>query len=945
MLFEYEPLRLDDEPALNKRRVPFLVKFLSLLIIGSSILWSGFHLLKLNRDGPCATMHRFGDCSGGAGSCTANAKDGAPIRDVLPDCVKPTHYDLTIDTCLETFTFSGRSVIALDVRTSGVRSITLNSKDLVLSLADFSTPKGLSLSADRIEYNEQREEATIHFPSELAKGIASLSVSFTGSINDKMAGFYRSKFTNLLGKEEFMAVTQFEPTDARRAFPCWDEPNAKATFSITLIVDGRYTALSNMNVVSESLSGSRKTVSFAKTPIMSTYLIAFVVGALEFVEATNQNGTLVRVYAPPGLSQQGKFALECGTKTLDFFTKYFDTPYPLPKMDMVAIPDFGSGAMENWGLVTYRTVYLLYDEENSSTKTKQNIAYVVGHELAHQWFGNLVTMDWWTDLWLNEGFATWVGTLAADFLFPEWNSWREFIVDDHASGLKLDALRSSHPIEVDVRNPAEINQIFDAISYSKGAAVIRMLVSYLGEADFKSGMQSYLRKHMYGNATTNDLWHSLGEASGKPVNEIMTSWTRQIGYPVLHVTRASSTTLKLCQQRYLSAGDVKEEDDQCLWWIPLRMALFDGSRQQPSIRNDIQSKKEASIEIDPRVTFFKFNFGTTGFFRVSYPEQDFKHLSSAISRGILSAEDRIGLLNDAFSLAYSGNHSLTVPLSLLESFRDESDYLVWSEISTHLSLLHSIWWEQPIEIRNKISSLIRHLCQKPLKVLGFEPAEEGEPEITGLLRALIIGLAGRHNDQGVIAEAKERFSDFLQGKTGRIHPNLRGTVFGIVVRSGGVAEFDAVFNLYRTMTTVDQKLHALRALGTSRDLSVLEKALSLVFTEHVRQQDVTYVISVVGANSAGRRLAWKFVMENWSRLYESYNRGSISILSNIVSGTTQHFTQDQDAEAVENFFLGKEVSSLTRSISQSLEKIKASSKLLQRDCMNVRNWLFSQNQF
>jgi aminopeptidase 2 len=287
-----------------------------------------------------------------------------------------------------------------------------------------------------------------------------------------------------------------------------------------------------MNVVKQgddACRPGRTLVSFAKSPIMSTYLVAWVVGELEYIEDKTKEGVVVRVYTLPGESSQGKFALRVGKETLSFFTEYFDIPYPLPKMDMVAIPDFGAGAMENWGLVTYRNMYLLFDDNGSSTKTKQNVAYVVGHELAHQWFGNLVTMEWWSDLWLNEGFATWVGWLAVDHLFPEWNVWVHFIMDDQQRGLSLDGLRSSHPIQVPVRNPSEISQIFDAISYSKGASVIRMLVNYLGEDTFKKGIQEYLKLHKYGNASTADLWTSLADASGKPVHDMMSSWTEHVG--------------------------------------------------------------------------------------------------------------------------------------------------------------------------------------------------------------------------------------------------------------------------------------------------------------------------------------------------------------------------------------------------------------------------------
>ena len=332
-----------------------------------------------------------------------------------------------------------------------------------------------------------------------------------------MAGFYRSSYEDEKGSgsKKWMAVTQFEATDARRAFPCWDEPAVKSTFSISITAPKHLTVLSNMDALETKEQDDLVEHKFRTTPLISTYLIAWALGEFESIEKVNQNGVKVRVYTTEGLSSKGKFALDVAARTLDFFTEYFGIAYPLPKMDLLAVHDFGAGAMENWGLVTYRTVYLLFDEENSSLKTKQNVAYVVGHELAHQWFGNLVTMEWWSDLWLNEGFATWVGWLAADHLFHEWNIWNEFIMDDCQAGLKLDSLRSSHPIEVPVRNPAEITQIFDSISYSKGASVIRMLVDFLGEGTFQKGLRSYLQKHKYSNAKTSDSEQYVTEKKKK----------------------------------------------------------------------------------------------------------------------------------------------------------------------------------------------------------------------------------------------------------------------------------------------------------------------------------------------------------------------------------------------------------------------------------------------
>ncbi|RKP12682.1 peptidase M1, membrane alanine aminopeptidase [Piptocephalis cylindrospora] len=412
-------------------------------------------------------------------------------RTVLPTEVHPTHYDLTLTPDLKAFTFTGYEEIQLVVDRE-VRKIVLNADEIEIQKAKLIRLVGKTEETwdiTDIDYDKPKQQVTLLLPDTLHPGADAkpkLQIHFTGILNDKMSGFYRSSYDDAkTGEKEWMAVTQFEAADARKAFPCWDEPSIKATFDITLRVPSRLTALSNMDVREErdEEGGKLKAVRFNTSPIMSTYLVAFTVGDLEFIEAStsgeHNEGKPVRcrIYTPPGLSSQGAYALSVTTRVLEYFAQIFGTPYPLPKMDMLAVPDFEAGAMENWGLVTYRTVLLLWEEGKASGGAQQRIASVVAHELAHQWFGNLVTMEWWSHLWLNEGFATWVGELACDHIHPEWDVWTRFVVDDVQRGLHLDSLRSSHPIEVEVRDAAEIGQIFDAISYSKGGSVIRMLSS------------------------------------------------------------------------------------------------------------------------------------------------------------------------------------------------------------------------------------------------------------------------------------------------------------------------------------------------------------------------------------------------------------------------------------------------------------------------------------
>eukprot|EP00300_Choanocystis_sp_HF-7_P042003 c8778_g1_i1.p1 GENE.c8778_g1_i1~~c8778_g1_i1.p1 ORF type:complete len:694 (-),score=157.71 c8778_g1_i1:127-2160(-) len=668
-------------------------------------------------------------------------------RIILPTGVRPVHYDLSLTPNFTNFTFDGTVHAHLKVSESS-NQITLNTRDVKVDHANtyIQLADGKRISATGVSYGAH-DFTTIALESAFPVEDLILVVNFLGNLNDTMAGFYRSSYT--VGNEKrWMGVTQFEADDARRAFPCWDEPAIKATFDVTLIVPKVLTALSNMPVKHEAESGELKSVRFDTTPIMSTYLLAFAVGEFDSLESRTQHGVSVRVFTPPGKGSEGEFALDVATRTLDFFDDYFAVPYPLPKLDLIAVPDFAAGAMENWGLVTFRSLLLLFNPETTSSSIKQSIGYVIGHELAHQWFGNLVTMEWWDDLWLNEAFATWVGWRAMDHLFPEWKVWDQFIRGEFARGMDLDSLKSSHPIEVPMKCSEDVKEIFDAISYSKGASILRMLVATLGETAFQTGLRAYIDKFKYSNTRTADLWNALSAASGQDVFGLMNSWTKQTGYPVVALS-CKGGCLCAHQSKYLRSGP--EPEDKTRWVIPLRISSSEpgGVSNEYAVGEVTELKEKVPTGPD---AWLKANHQQAGFFRVQYTAELLELVGNSIRH--VSTSDRTGIVDDAFSLSSAGYMQTTAALQLLKYFKDESEYVVWSMIVDQLRRLRSVWSEQQADVREALSALCLSLVRERARNLGWE-ASPNESHLTGLLRTVLVTEAGSLGDERIVQEAKE----------------------------------------------------------------------------------------------------------------------------------------------------------------------------------------------
>ncbi|POS80893.1 aminopeptidase 2 [Diaporthe helianthi] len=853
-------------------------------------------------------------------------------RELLPTNVVPRHYDLTLEPNFTNFTFDGTVVVDLDVAEDS-KSISLHTLELDIHSANISSDGNVISSSPQTSYDEKTQVSKFDFSDVIPKGSkAQLEIKFTGQLNDKMAGFYRSTYKKPDGTEGVLATSQMEPTDARRSFPCFDEPSLKAEFTVTLVADKNLTCLSNMDVASETeVQSGKKAVRFNKSPLMSTYLIAFIVGELNYIE-TNDFRVPVRVYAPPGQDiEHGRFSLNLAAKTLAFYEKVFGIEFPLPKMDQVAIPDFAQGAMENWGLVTYRVVDLLLDEKASGAATKERVAEVVQHELAHQWFGNLVTMDWWEGLWLNEGFATWASWYSCNEFYPEWKVWQTFVTDTLQGGLSLDSLRSSHPIEVPVKRADEINQIFDAISYMKGSCVLRMVSTYLGEDVFLEGVRKYLKKHAYGNTQTGDLWAALTEASGKEVEEVMDTWTKKIGFPVVTVSESGPDMIHVKQNRFLRTGDVKPEEDETLYPVLLGLRTEDGVN-----RGLVLNQREADFYV-PNTDFYKLNADHTNPYRTSYSPERLAKLGDAAKRGQLSVEDRAGMISDAGALAQSGYQKTSGVLSLLNGFDTETEFVVWGEILARLGAVQTAWIFEAESVREGLENFQRHLVSPRAHAKGWT-FSENDGHVEQQFKALLFGSAGMSGDEKIISAAKDMFSKCMAGDRTAIHPNIRGSVFAMALKHGGKDEYEKLLHFYRNSTNSDERNTALRSLGRAKQPELIQRTLDLLFSGEIKDQDIYLPTSGLRTHQEGINALFKWMTENWDELYKRLPP-ALSMLGSMVQIMTSSFTKTEQLAEVERFFKDKNTNGYDQSLAQSLDGVRSKIQWLDRDRSDVATWL------
>lgn len=854
---------------------------------------------------------------------------------------KPKHYKLHIHPDKESQTFTGSIVITGQKTGRPSQRLTFHQKELTITDAHitFNDKKGdVEIPVDRINLHKAYDEVRLHTEAMLYPGKYTIRLEFKGKITRPMNGLYPCFFEHE-GKQKQLLATQFESHHAREVFPCIDEPEAKATFDLSLTTLEGEEVIANTPIKKQINKGGWLYTDFETTPIMSTYLLAFATGEVAYKESKTKRGVTVRTYATPDNVEMTTFALECAVKTLDFYEDYFGINYPLEKCDMIALPDFASGAMENWGLITYREHTLLVDEEHTTLGTKQYVAMVVAHELAHQWFGNLVTMRWWTDLWLNEGFASWIEYLAVDHMFPEWNMWTQFNVDEQQQAMKLDALEHTHPIEVAINHPDEIRSIFDAISYSKGSSVIHMLHQYLGADNFRDGLRHYLETHKYSNTDTVDLWATLEEISGKPVKSFMHAWTSQSGFPVVHAT-VDEKSVSLRQERFFL--NPKHASLPAVTWP---VALLDNSDKAPD-----QFDTETATFPLSETTDFRLNVGQSGFYRTTYNASHLKHLGEQIKKGHLSPLDRIGILGDMFETAKAGESDTIDALQFLENFRSETEYPVWDIIATAVGSLRTIMNDD--ELREDIKPYIRELVQAELKRLGWHKSAE-DTHFDQLLRPIILGMAAAADEPWVVDHAKKVFAvvqeaDDIEGdlskpitgkalrRGGELDPDLRGVVYGTIARLGDKEEFNQLVSMHNGATNADERLTLVAAITGFKQPELIDRALAMITTEKVRLQDVAYWLAYSFANRYAHKQTWQWLQDNWKWVEE--NLGTDLSFYRMPLYVARGCSDKTFIKEYQTFFEPKLSPAMDRSYRQGIEMLQWQSAWKDRSLKEVKTF-------
>ena len=837
----------------------------------------------------------------------------------LPRTVIPSRYDLTLTPDLDSATFIGQETVAVQVEEE-TDHLVLNAHEIEIQMAELR--QGDSVQVGTVTLDEEKQRATITFTDTVPVGPAELYLEFTGVLNDQLVGFYKSTFTDTEGTEQAVATTQFEATDARRAFPCWDEPDLKAVYGVTLIVPEDLMAVSNgPETGRKELGDGLVEVRFADTMKMSTYLVAFAVGPFEATDPVDVDGVPVRIIAPRGKLGMADFALECAQFCFRYLRDYYEIPYPGLKIDHIAIPDFAFGAMENLGLITYRETALLLDPATASQSELLRVLDVIGHELAHMWFGDLVTMKWWDGIWLNEAFASFMEFKATDAMKPEWKRWLAFAAIDRPWAFGVDALAATRPVEFEVGSPEEANEMFDALTYGKGSSLLRMIEQFIGEDAFQDGVGNYLRAHAYGNTVTDDLWAGLNQASGQPVGEIMNTWILQRGYPQIEVTRTGSG-LKFLQRRYFTIPD---ETDTTIWQVPLQVR---GIARGGDFSEKMLMTEGEGVLNPGEVELAIANAGGHGFYRVLYSPE----LVDAIVTNLESLEDleRFTVIDDAWAFVESGQLSTSDFLRLAEAYKAETEQAIWGAVLGGVAAISHHLVDD--ETRPAFAQWVGELVRPTFDRLGWE-AKADESDLTRRLRGQLVGALGRlAGDQAVIDRSRKLTEQALADPRS-VDPEISRAALFVTAAHGTEADYRWFFDMYRKITAPHEQQRLLLALAAFDDPELVKETVDASLDGRIRTQDSAWVIGSALGNRVNGHLAWQRLRQSW----ETFIKLPTMTQRRTVEGIPA-LSRPEVAAEVEAFFAETKLPHATKSVAQNLERLRANVEMRSREEKAVREF-------
>ena len=839
----------------------------------------------------------------------------------LPEIARPGNYKLTFTPDLDNAKFEGDETITIEVL-KPTSQITLNAADI--DFHQVTIVSGGAQQTAKVTPEKDKEMVVLSVDKPLSAGPATIHITYSGILNNEMRGLY-------LGKDDQgrkYAASQFEATDARRAFPSFDEPDYKATFDITAVADKGQVAISNQKVISDTPGpGDKHTVKFATTAKLSSYLAALIVGNFEYVEG-EADGIPIRVYTTPGKKEMGHFAVQIASDVLEYYDNYFGIKYPYGKLDLVALPDFSAGAMENAGCITYREVLLLIDEKQGSVDLKKTIASVIAHEMAHQWFGDLVTMKWWDDIWLNEGFATWMSSKPIESFKPEWN----FALDDVSSTggtMNVDSLANTRPIHQAAETPAQIQELFDGIAYGKAASVLRMLESYLGEETFRAGNNAYLSAHRYANATAEDFWDAQAKTSKKPVDKIMPTWVKQPGLPIVDVKAqcsGDSTSVTLTQQRYFVDRLKFSEPNDQLWQVPFCMK---GSASAEKC--ELLTRKEQTFTLPGCSTWVLANAGATGYYRVGYQPETVRALAADAETKLTPAE-RIALQNDIWSSVRVGREPVGDYLAFAQGLQSDRNRAVLEDVLGRLDYIgHYVVSDSD---RDSFRAWLRQFLTPIMKEVGYE-AKPGESDEQRTLRSRVFNALGYDaRDPETLAQAR-KMADQAIADPSSVDRQLAGSALTLAAINGGPDFYDKVKTSMKTVKSPEDYYGLLYTLAEFTDPALLQRTLNYAISPDVRSQDALGLVTSVLNNPAGQQIAWDFIRQHWSELEKA---GGPFASAQVVQATST-FCEPALRDQVTEFFTAHKVEGAERTYRQSIERINNCVDLKSQQETQLASWL------